>query len=152
MENKEYLAVLAGCEKKYDSLYRGAAAAFGLSDCSMWVLYYLQSAEELLSQQDLIGLMLFPKQTINSAVSGLAKKGYVTLEMIPNTKNRKRILLTDSGRAFAKKTVLRMIQAEERAVSEMSDIERFVALYAEFFAYLHDEFEREGLWRTECSI
>jgi DNA-binding MarR family transcriptional regulator len=145
MENKEYLAVLAGCEKKYDSLYRGAAAAFGLSDCSMWVLYYLQNAEEPLSQQDLIELMLFPKQTINSAVTGLVKKGYVTLEMIPNTKNRKRILLTDSGKAFAEKTVLRMIQAEKRAVSEMSDIERFVSLYAEFFEHLHDEFEREGL-------
>lgn len=145
MENKEYLAVLAGCEKKYDSLYRGAAAAFGLSDCSMWVLYYLQNAEEPLSQQDLIGLMLFPKQTINSAVTGLAKKGYVTLKMIPNTKNRKRILLTDEGRNFAEKTVLRMIQAEERAVSKMSDIERFVSLYMEFFEHLHDEFEREGL-------
>lgn len=145
MDNKEYLAALAGCEKKYDSLYRGAAAAFGLSDCSMWVLYYLLNADEPLSQQDLIGLMLFPKQTINSAVSGLAKKGYVTLEMIPNTKNRKRILLTDSGKAFAEKTVLRMIKAEERAVSEMSDIERFVSLYAEFFEHLHNEFEREGL-------
>ena len=145
MENKEYLAALAGCEKKYDSLYRGAAAAFGLSDCSMWVLYYLQSAEEPLSQQDLIELMLFPKQTINSAVAGLAKNGYVTLEMIPNTKNRKRILLTDEGRAFAERTVLRMIQAEERAVSEMSDIKRFVTLYEEFFKHLHNEFEREGL-------
>ena len=145
MENKEYLAALAGCEKKYDSLYRGAAAAFGLSDCSMWVLYYLQNAEEPLSQQDLIGLMLFPKQTINSAVSGLVGKGYVTLEMIPNTKNRKRILLTDEGRAIAERTVLRMIQAEERAVSKMSDIERFVSLYTEFFEHLHDEFGREGL-------
>lgn len=145
MENKEYLAALAGCEKKYDSLYRGAAAAFGLSDCSMWVLYYLQSAEEPLSQQDLIELMLFPKQTINSAVAGLAKNGYVTLEMIPNTKNRKRILLTDEGRAFAERTVLRMIQAEERAVSEMSDIKRFVTLYEEFFKHLHNEFEWEGL-------
>lgn len=145
MKNKEYLAALAGCEKKYDSLYRGVAAAFGLSDCSMWVLYYLQSAEGPLSQQDLIGLMLFPKQTINSAVSGLVGKGYVTLEMIPNTKNRKRILLTDEGRAFAEKTVVRMIKAEQRAVSEMSDIERFVFLYAEFFEHLYDEFEREGL-------
>lgn len=145
MKNKEYLAVLAGCEKKYDSLYRGAAADFGLSDCSMWVLYYLQNAEEPLSQQDLIELMLFPKQTINSAVAGLAKKGYVTLEMIPNTKNRKRILLTDEGRDFTEKTVLRMIQAEERAVSKMSDIERFVSLYTEFFEHLREEFEREGL-------
>ena len=145
MENKEYLAALAGCEKKYDSLYRRAAAAFGLSDCSMWVLYYLLNVEDPLSQQDLIGLMLFPKQTINSAVSGLVGKGYVTLEMIPNTKNRKSVLLTDEGRAFAEKTVLRMIQAEERAVSEISDIDRFVSLYAEFFEHLHDEFEREGL-------
>ena len=59
----------------------------------MWALYYLQNAEEQLSQQDLIELMLFPKQTINSAVSALVKKGYVTLEMIPNTKNRKRFLI-----------------------------------------------------------
>ena len=111
----------------------------------MWVLYYLLNVEDPLSQQDLIGLMLFPKQTINSAVSGLVGKGYVTLEMIPNTKNRKSVLLTDEGRAFAEKTVLRMIQAEERAVSEISDIDRFVSLYAEFFEHLHDEFEREGL-------
>lgn len=38
-----------------------------------------------------------------------------------------------------------MIQAEERAMSEMSDIECFVSLYTEFFEHLHDEFEREGL-------
>lgn len=86
-----------------------------------------------------------PKQAINSAVSGLAKNDYVTLERIPNTKKRKCFLLTNESRAFAEKTVLHMIQAEERAMSEMSDIECFVSLYTEFFEHLHDEFEREGL-------
>jgi transcriptional regulator, MarR family len=73
-QTDEYLAELGVQEKQYDVLYRKVANAFELPDCSMWILYYLSSSENPLSQQDLIEKMMFPKQTINSAVTGMVKK------------------------------------------------------------------------------
>ena len=38
---KDYLIALGAQEKQFDALYRKAALSYGLSDCSMWVLYFL---------------------------------------------------------------------------------------------------------------
>ena len=99
----------------------------------MWILYYVSIAEEDISQQELQELMMFPKQTINSAVSGLVKKGYVSLEMIPGTRNRKRILLTKEGEAFTENTVGKLVKAEINAMSEMGDekMQQYIELHDE---------------------
>ena len=146
MDNK-YLSALGRTEKQFDSLYREAAAEFGLSHCAMWVLYNIANSAEPLSQQDLVDIMMFPKQTINSAVMGLSESGLVTLEPIPNTKNRKRILLTDKGQELAKETVVKLTNAELRAVAAMGEekMKQFVTLYCEFFDDLKSGFEQEGL-------
>jgi len=62
---------------------------------------------------------MFPKQTINSAVIGLAQKGYLELRMIQGTRNRKQILLTPSGTELSHATVERMRSAEEQATVKM---------------------------------
>lgn len=144
---EEYLTEIGMQEKQFDALYRGAASMFGLPDCSMWVLYYLVSAEDNISQQDLIEKMMFPKQTINSAVTTLAGKGLVELAMIPGTRNRKKITLTAEGRMLAESTVWRMRCAECRAVESMGKerMEQFIELYRDFFNSLRREFEKEGL-------
>ena len=113
----------------------------------MWVLYYLASTADDISQQDLIEKMMFPKQTINSAVTTLAGKGLVELAMIPGTRNRKKITLTDEGRKLAESTVLKMRQAECRAVESMGKdkMAQFTSLYHDFFNRLQIEFEKEGL-------
>ena len=72
----------------------------------MWILYFLASSDEDISQQELIEMMMFPKQTINSSVKTLSEKGLLTLEMIPGTRNKKRILLTEGGRKKAGETSL----------------------------------------------
>jgi DNA-binding MarR family transcriptional regulator len=144
---KEFLMNISAQEKQYDALYRGVASRFGMPDCAMWVLYFLIASDETLTQQDLIERMMFPKQTINSAVMGLAKKGLLELRMIPGTRNRKRILLTESGVERAHDTVERMRQAEERAAAGMGSekTEQFAELYREFFSALQREFQKEGL-------
>ena len=144
---KEFLANISAQEKRYDALYRGVASRFGMPDCAMWVLYFLIASDETLTQQDLIERMMFPKQTINSAVMGLAKKGLLELRMIPGTRNRKRILLTESGVALAHDTVERMRQAEEQAAAGMGAKKtgQFAELYREFFSALQREFRKEGL-------
>ena len=147
MENKEYLSQLATQEKKYAALYRAVGGKFGLPDCTMWALYYLVSSDEPLTQQDLIEKMMFPKQTINSAIMNLVKSGDVELQIVPGTHNRKTILLTEAGTKLANDTVKRMYEAELRAVEAMGTekMEQFNNLYSEFFSALQSEFAKEGL-------
>ena len=147
MKNKEYLSQLATQEKKYAALYRAVGGKFGLPDCTMWALYYLVSSDEPLTQQDLIEKMMFPKQTINSAIMSLVKSGDVELQIVPGTHNRKTILLTEAGTKLANDTVKRMYEAELRAVKAMGTekMEQFNNLYSEFFSALQSEFAKEGL-------
>ena len=148
---KEALRRVAALEKQFDALYRSVGTQLCLSDCVMWVLYFIGTADQPLSQQELIGKMMFPKQTINSAVMGLVRKGLVELKAVPGTRNRKTILLTEAGKAVAEKTVLRMVQAELQAVEVMGQerMECFAELYTAFFTTLRESFEREGLVREE---
>ena len=147
MDNKEYLLQIAAQEKQYAGLYRTIGSKLDLPDCTMWALYYLVSSDEPLTQQDLIEKMMFPKQTINSAIMNLVKNGYVELQVVPGTRNRKTILMTEAGRKLAEDTVKRMYEAELRAVGNMGEekMERFSKLYSEFFDALHSEFRKEGL-------
>ena len=143
----EYLKQMAVQEKHFDAMYREAGAKFGLPDCSMWVLYFLISSGEPVSQQDLIEKMMFPKQTINSSVMKLAKDGLVKLFTTPGMGNRKTIALTETGMDLANTTVRRLLKAELRAVKNMGTkrTEQFIKLYSELFSAMQEEFIKEGL-------
>ena len=147
MTDQEVLSRIASQEKQFDALYRAVGYRFGLPDCTMWALYYIVSSDEPLTQQDLIEKMMFPKQTINSAVMNLVKSRYVELQIVPGTRNRKTILLTETGRQLSENTVKRMYTAELRAVQTMGErnMERFSELYSAFFSALQNEFTKEGL-------
>ena len=142
-----YLSQIVAQKKQFDALYREAGIRFGMSDCTMWVLYFLISSDELITQQDLIEKMLFPKQTINSAVVKLEKEGYVNLHTIPTAGNRKIIMLTQKGRDLTNETVRRLLRAELLAVNNMGSerIYKFIKLYTELFEALKEEFEKEEL-------
>lgn len=146
-DDKDYLTIIGAKEKQFDALYRGAAKVFGLPDCSMWALYYLYLSDEPLTQQDLIGKMMFPKQTINSAVMSMSKNDLVVLEMIPGTRNRKKITLTEKGEDLVKHSVQRMRDAEEKAVEEMGDrkMQQYTKLYEEFYDALERNFRKNNI-------
>ena len=141
------LAEIAKQEKQFHALYRNVGAAFGLPDCAMWVLYYLTVSKEDITQQKLTELMMFPKQTINSAVNNLVDKKYVELRVIAGTRNKKKITLTPSGSKLAQQTVSRMYDAECRAASALGVVKmlEFLELYSMFYESLSDEFRKEGL-------
>lgn len=65
-----------------------------------------------------------PKQTINTAVAALQKKGVAFLSPIPGTRNKKNIAFTEFGRDFAEKTVGILRMAELDALAELSPEER----------------------------
>lgn len=145
--NNEYLSEMARQEKQFDAMYRNISEGFAFPDCAMWILYFLSSSDEDISQQELIEMMMFPKQTINSSVKSLSEKGLLTLEMIPGTRNKKRILLTGDGRKKADETVSRLRRAELKAVKKMGseNMEKYIELYHELYESMHEEFLKEGL-------
>ena len=146
-EAAAYLSEISKQEKRFGAVYRQAAAAFDLSECAMWVLYFLTAADEPLTQQDMIEQMQFPKQTVNSAVSGLVRKGYIQLQAIPGTRNRKNLVLTGPGAAIAENTVKKLRAAEERAANQlgMERMAQYVALHEAFLGVLREEFMKEGI-------
>ena len=147
MNPDDYLAVIAKQEKCFDAMYRSIGTLFGLPDCTMWVMYCLAISSETFTQQDLIEQIMFPKQTINSAVVKLEKKGLVELTHLPGSRKRKQITLTKAGQELAQTTVSRMIAAEKRAAKQLGEesMRRYTELYQEFYSHMEEEFIREGL-------
>lgn len=149
MEDKSenYLAKINQQQKQLDSLYRTASASLGISDCAMWIIYLLLTLEGQITQQDMREYMLFPKQTINSAVSSLCQKGYAELHPLAGAKNKKAVSLTVAGKQFAKGSVERIILAEKRAILKMSDdkMKQLIALNEEYACLLEKEFQQEDL-------
>lgn len=117
--------------KQSDEIYRGIAARFGLTETAFWILYAIIHSEGLCTQNDLCGEWAYPAQTIHSAVRSLQAKGLVTLEAIPGTKNRKKILLTKEGERFAERVVSRIDEIEANAFLSFTEEERetYLALY-----------------------
>lgn len=141
-KEKNYLIALGTQEKQFDALYRKAALTYGLSDCSMWVLYFLSLHGDM-TQQEMTGLMMFPKQTINSAIGSLQKKGYVALTAVKESYGRKRVCMTDEGKAFAEKTIVRMMDAEAKALKAFGyeKTKQFIAMYKEFYEAMSDSID-----------
>ena len=100
---RSQLAVLNNMEKKLNGLYHEIAVNLGISDTALWIMHTLCDAEETYTQYDFCESWMYPRQTVNTAISYLTKAGFITLTVIPGTRNRKAITLTDSGMAIANK-------------------------------------------------
>lgn len=129
------------------ALYRRVYSHFGLSSCELWIFYYLQLSGQGITQKDMCQQMFFPKQTINSAVSNLVKKGMVTLDESPDNRKNKIINLTEDGKKAAQETAQKLLQAEIKATEKLGSEK--TALYnqmrAEYYDLLKSEFESDFL-------
>lgn len=86
------------------------------------------------TQQELCRQCFFPKQTVNTAIARLCKNDCMSLEVIPGTRNQKKILLTGKGTEFAEKTVGRLVEAEE--------LQAYLDMTARLTAALREETEK----------
>lgn len=146
MDTLDYLMTIGTNEKMFNSLYHAASSRFNLPEGRLWILYFLILFEGDISQQDVSERMVLPKQTINSATMNLVENGYVELEKIGGSQ-RKKLLLTENGKELAEKTVRHILNAEQRAVERMGKekIEQYISLYREFYEYMKQEFQSEGI-------
>ncbi|MBP3704984.1 MAG: winged helix-turn-helix transcriptional regulator [Clostridia bacterium] len=123
MEFTRFIEAVDLQRMEQDAIYHNIAVRCGLSDMAHRILYVVSDEDKSYTQQELCGLCSCAKQTVNSAISGLVKNGFIELEVIPGTRNQKKILLTAKGRELAKNTTDLLREAEQRAYSRFSEDE-----------------------------
>ena len=144
MDIIDFIRQIEQQQKEQDFIYHNAAVRYGLSDTGMWVLYNVYTAADAITQQELCRQCFFPKQTVNTAITRLVEGGYMTLEVIPGTRNQKKILLTAKGEELAGKTVRHLIEAERRAYAVLSpeELRAYLDMTARLTASLREETEK----------
>ena len=127
-----------------DGIYHNIAQSYGLPDSVYWILYILYNSDTAVSQTDLCNNWFYSKQTVNSSAASMVKKGWIRLEVIPGTRNKKNILLTRDGQALCTKVMAATQEIEERAFSRIApeDRERFISLFRTSNQYMREEYEK----------
>ena len=130
--------------KQQGNLYHNLAVRFGLSDTAFWVLYALCSSKGPVTQYDLANGWFFPKQTVNSAITGLEKTGILSLMPLAGTSKSKNVLLTGAGSKFCAGTLMPVLNAERRAILRFTKEEReaFLLFMEKQLVFLKEETER----------
>lgn len=122
----EQLAAYNRVLKENNDIYREAVKALGLHDGAFWILYALRAdgvdgAE--LTQKEICDILCLPKQTTNSALKKLEAAGYLELRA-GKDRRRKYVRLTQVGQTLAQRTADRLIAAENRSISRLTEEER----------------------------
>lgn len=110
--------------KETDAIYSELAKLSGLSNCAFWLMYYICEKNGKCIQKEICGQWTMSKQTVNSALKGLEKNGYITLTSSEEDKRSKYISLTDKGQKFAHEHIEIVFKLEQLALQKMSDEER----------------------------
>lgn len=122
--------------KENDELYRDTAKKFGLSECEMWILYFLRTDYGKPMQSEICSSFYLPKQSIHSALKKLEADGYI-MQTAGGNRRSKRILLTTQGEMLCGKTVDHIVKAEKKALGSLSEEEQ------EIFMNLFDRYTRQ---------
>lgn len=127
-----------------NALYHAVAQRYGLSDAAFWTLYALVTSCEPLTQNRIATDWGIPKQTLNSAVAAMVKKGLVELCPGNGAHSGKIVTLTDEGRALAARTVEPVIAAEQQAMTRqgLAEVEQNCRLTQRYLECLRQEFEK----------
>ena len=144
MDIREVIFRIERERKEQNAIYHSVAAKFGLTDTALWVLYCISEPDEDQTQQDLCRRGFYAKQTINTAIAGLAKNGFVELIPVPGTRNHKKIHLTPKGRELVDWTARPLKTAEENAYGRISEEElsAYLETASKLNEYLREETEK----------
>ena len=105
-----------------DALYHEAALNFGMPDSAMRVLYTVCVEGGSCPIAEIIRQCGMSKQTLNSALRRLEEEGTIVLQA--DSDRRKRVCLTDRGKALAERTVRWLIDVENSIFEAWTQQER----------------------------
>lgn len=130
-------------QKEQDSIYHNFAVKNGLSDTTLWILYIISDKDNVYTQQELCRLCYYAKQTVNTCITKLIGLGYVDLVVIPKTRNKKRVMLTEKGWEVSNRIIKPLIEAEKRVYSNFTaqELKKYLELNSRLVSLLHKEIE-----------
>ena len=105
--------------KENTAIYRDLSIRMGLTESTFWLLYTLRVEESPVTQSDMCAILGYPKQTVNSALKKLEQEGLLSLSG-GRGRGGKPIRLTEAGIKLAEQTVDFVIEAEQRALLDLS--------------------------------
>ncbi|HBA68904.1 MAG TPA: MarR family transcriptional regulator [Lachnospiraceae bacterium] len=143
---KEQLEVINQQIKELVGIYRGVVSRSGISENEYWIWYALIIMEGEYSQQDICNSWSLSKQTVNTIVMNMVKRELVFLEVVPGTRNRKIIRLTQAGKKYGENIVRPVSEVESRAFNRLPETDR-LACTAAFGRYIN--ILKEELYGTE---
>jgi len=131
--------------KEINSIYHSAATKAGISDGELCIWSVLLNSDKEYSQQDICELLSLPRQTVNSIVSNLIKKGLIYLEHVPGTRNCKVIRLSEEGRIFGNEKIMWIFRAEQDAMkkTDAQEVEAVISMLEKYITHFRREIESE---------
>lgn len=143
--SNELLSEYNSIFKMIDKSYHDAARAMGLSDGVFWILYALREVNHEMTQTEIVSIIQFPPQTINSALMKLKAEGSVEFR-ISSDKRKKLVCLTEEGIRLAERTVDRVMYAEMESMGGLTATEQelFLGLFKKHTDLLKQSLARLG--------
>lgn len=128
--------------RELSDLYRGFGRNYDLADCAVSILYIISESDEAYTQQEICKRLYQPKQTVNSSLKKLEESGLLELRYAKNSRKNKEIYLAAEGKILAEKTAGKIINAEQAALSELTESEQetFLKLFDKYIGALRTEF------------
>ena len=121
-----------------EATYHESSVRLGISDSVSKILYAICSNGDCYPLQEICRTTGLSKQTVNSAIRKLENDGIVYLQAID--RKAKRVYLTEKGKQFAEKTVMRLMKIENDIYSSWSkeDLQRYLQLTEQFLIALRE--------------
>ncbi len=101
------------------AVYVRCAKMHGLTVNDLFVLDILWFATEGCTQKEISERLSANKQTVNAIVTRFDKQGFISFAEVKEDRRNKRIVLTDSGKAYAKNIIPPAADAENLAMADM---------------------------------
>ena len=103
-----------------DALYNRWAAAHGVNNYRLFVLYVLDNHPGA-TQKAIADHAGLPKQTVNTVVRALRDEGYVTLSPASGDRRVKNASLTPAGQTYARALLEPLYALEDTVFARMGD-------------------------------
>ena len=104
-----------------DALYNRWAAAHGVNNYRLFVLYVLDNHPGA-TQKAIADHAGLPKQTVNTVVRALRDEGYVTLSPASGDRRENNASLTPAGQTYARALLEPLYALEDAVFARMGDV------------------------------
>lgn len=125
---------------RIDGIYERMSARLGIKLNLICLLYALDDGSPH-SQKEISENWMLPRTTLNTITKECIEKGYVTLAPIPGKRREMNLILTDSGKTYARRYLDEIYRAEEKAFAAADVGEQSLESFERFCERLKDAFE-----------